>query len=227
MSSRNQLSSKQLRIYKESFGNYGDKPRATFQNDLVTMHARYDSLLKNTLEFLPTKFSILDVGCGLGNLHEFLLDLGIDHEYTGLELVSEMASFCENKFPNAKWIVGDIANLSEAVKYDIVVASGTFNLSMQETPNVWLNYVRMSLSKMYSLANSAVSFNALSGFSEFRAKNLFYFEEKWALDFARSKTRFFNLSYLSPLYEFTLSLVKEECIRKKFCAREFDRYFHS
>lgn len=225
MFSRDEISGKQTKAYKASFEYFGDHPRATYQNDRVTMNTRYHSLLKSSLQYLPKKFSVLDVGCGLGDLHQFLLESDIDHEYTGLELVSEMATFAQNKFPNANWIVGDVYDLNEEKKYDLVVASGTFNLKMEEKTGIWLEYVESSLSKMYNLASACVSFNALSAHSDYRVTDLFYFEENWALNFAQSKTRFFELSYLTPLYEFTLTMIKELSLRNKFCDSEFAKYF--
>ena len=57
--------------YAEQVRKFGEDPRATFQNDLLTMHLRYAHLLANLGAGNDEgSFSIYDVGCGTCELHE-------------------------------------------------------------------------------------------------------------------------------------------------------------
>lgn len=224
-SNGNSIGDHQIDLYKARFLEFGDNPKSTFQNDTSTMTIRYDLLVRDVLRFLPVNFSILDVGCGLGDLHKFLLEIGLQHHYTGVEIVEEMVELAMVKYPEANFYVGNFLGMNLPKEYDFVVASGTYNMKGHHSDDEWYTYVEACISRMYELAKIAISFNALSPYSDYRDNSLFYFDEDSALALIRSKSRFINLSYLSPLFEFTVSALKPASMQGKYMVPELNKYF--
>jgi len=83
--------------------------------------------------------SLLDVGCGLGDLAAFLDKLGIDVDYTGVDVVPEMLARAGQANPGRRFECLDIfaettgqvlATLGVSEPFDIVFCSGALNLNL-------------------------------------------------------------------------------------------------
>ncbi len=74
--------------------------------------------------------SILDVGCGLGDLCEFLDEEGIACNYLGVDLLEEMINRARHRFPSRRFRVLDLISdpASAGETFDVVYSSGVFNL---------------------------------------------------------------------------------------------------
>ena len=75
--------------------------------------------------------SLLDVGCGLGDLLTYLESLGLGVRYTGLDLLEKMVQAARRNHPGHDFMQGDIfkANPFAPESFDVVFCSGAFNLS--------------------------------------------------------------------------------------------------
>ena len=86
-------------------------------------------LLKDIIETLMRReFKILDVGCGTGMYYRVLSKDNPDIDYTGIDYSKDMIDKCKklfprDKYPNTKFLVGDIFNLNLSETYDIVICS--------------------------------------------------------------------------------------------------------
>jgi len=77
--------------------------------------------------------SILDVGCGLGDLCSYILEQGIDVDYTGVDILAEMIADAQKNCPVGNFICADIFKDKKVFgtkRFDVVFASGTFNLKL-------------------------------------------------------------------------------------------------
>lgn len=107
--------------------------------------------------------SVLDVGCGLGDLLPFLAARYPDMQYTGIDINSlflEAAAERYHDWPNVTFLHTDIgtANLPAA---DYVLASGALSYRNSEE-----DFLFRMIRKLYGCANKAVIFNLLSSLSE-------------------------------------------------------------
>lgn len=57
---------------------------------------------------LESATSILDVGCGYGDLAWVLAENGVRVPFTGIDLVPEHIAWCRTHMTGPKWILGDI-----------------------------------------------------------------------------------------------------------------------
>jgi hypothetical protein len=97
--SMNDIVQLQLDAYRANFLQYGDTPQGTYQNNAVTIEERHKQLMASLLPLLPQNFSLCDFGSGTCDLHEYLLKRGIEHRYTGIEIVPEMREVSQKKYP--------------------------------------------------------------------------------------------------------------------------------
>jgi SAM-dependent methyltransferase len=116
--------------------------------------------------------SILDVGCGLADFHAWLLERGVPHAYTGIDITPEMVTAASARFPEITMHHGEILNSSlfPERSFDYVFASGVFYLR-QEAPEA---YMQATVTRLFSLCRKAAAFNSLSVWSPVRDPGEFY-----------------------------------------------------
>lgn len=72
---------------------------------------------------IPLRSKILDVGCGSGEpIAQFLIAQG--YQLTGVDASEKMINLCQQRFPNATWLLADIRtlNLHLQEKFKAVIA---------------------------------------------------------------------------------------------------------
>lgn len=114
--------------YDKEFGNdYSDTP-----------------YIDKFLNYLEGK-SILDIGCGVGNLTKYIMDKGFNVE--GIDLSKEMLNIAKQKYSDIKFYEMNMKEITLRKKYDgIMLAYSLFHLTKKEVIEV--------LPKYYDLLNS-------------------------------------------------------------------------
>jgi len=81
---------------------------------------------KFALSYLDSKVkSILDVGCGTGELYEVFKDmLSNEISYTGIDISKKTINIAINRYPKINFIKGNFLNLKNNNKYDLVFSTG-------------------------------------------------------------------------------------------------------
>lgn len=119
-----------------------------------------------------SRASILDVGCGLADFHAWLLEQGVPHDYTGIDVTPEMVAAASTRFPDITVHHGEILSctLFPERSFDYVFASGVFYLR-REAPEA---YMQATVTRLFSLCRKAAAFNSLSTWSPVRDPGEFY-----------------------------------------------------
>jgi SAM-dependent methyltransferase len=211
--------------YGRQLRAHGDSPQATFQNDRTTQELRFERLLRGLLP-APGAVSVHDVGCGLCDLHAYLQQRGVAHEYSGSEIVPEMAELARRKYPGLTVAERDITEPPCAETYDIVVLSGTFNLPGVVERGDWDRHCRATLEQMFAMARRGIAFNFLTTYNTFSSPELHYMDPLSILDFCqRQLSRFVVVDHAYPLYEATVTVLREEPVRSRYGEAELAKYF--
>ncbi|WP_224365333.1 class I SAM-dependent methyltransferase [Hyalangium versicolor] len=147
-------------------------------------HANFQKLLEiATFARHPLKgASVLDVGCGTGDLVEVLQEHGIQ-EYLGIDLVKPSIGLARTKHPQHVFEEADFLEFELNQPYDFVLASGTLALRLETD-----NYAVMEalIEKMWESARHGVAFNFLSPKHEGQTDDaLFLYEIDRILSFCR------------------------------------------
>jgi len=104
--------------------------------------------------------SLLDVGCGLGDLASFLDKRGIEVEYTGVDVVEQMVIRARELHPSRSFECVNIFDDPEALggsTFDIVFCSGTLNLDLSNN----LEFVKTALPAMLCRTKESLVVNML------------------------------------------------------------------
>ena len=221
-----ELIKKQIEVYQKSFLEHGDTPKGTNQNDRDTQNLRFYKLLKTILDSHKTKFSIHDFGSGLCDMHKYLLDLNVEHTYTGTEIVPEMITTSLQKYPDIQVRNWDILNDEITETFDFSVVCGTFYIPGNVPPAEWKEFIFEAVKKLFNMSNFGISFNLLTTYKTRTDETLFYSEPQEIFDFCvNNLSRFVSIDHSMPLYEFSTTVFKKEYMKSLYASPAFDKYF--
>lgn len=100
--------------------------------------------------------SVLDYGCGVGDLLGYLNDKNIKGKYYGLDINEKYLEIAKSTYPGVTFYTGDITDISPSTKkVDWILASGTFNVMV---PEDWMLF---RISVCTRLVKRGVAFNLL------------------------------------------------------------------
>lgn len=106
---------------------------------------------------IPAEASVLDAGCGVGDLLGVLVEDGFSGPYTGIDLLPDFVTEAESRFsdrPATRFWTGDVADFSSS-QYDFVFASGLFDYKGE----VSLNNFRRTVTSLFNLTQKVLVFN--------------------------------------------------------------------
>lgn len=191
--------------YQRAFSEHGDSPAGVMW-PRGRQALRFDAL---TRHFSGDGFSVLDYGCGLSHLKEYLDQRFKRYEYLGADLVPEFVRAASAKHPDARVeLVRSHADVSESV--DHVVISGTFNIIDGVNRAVYLERVQSALLHLFSLARISLSVNFMTDRVDFVQPHALHINVEEMMDFTRRKLSprlRVDESYMP--YEFTLVVFKD------------------
>jgi SAM-dependent methyltransferase len=131
--------------------------------------------------------SILDIGCGNGELLPYINTLGHIGSYTGIDVNENLITEAQNKFPKHTFHLTNILDETLPLSADNVVISGLFNVNFGQN----IDFVQQMLKKSYTLATKRLIFNAISTHVNFTQKEMFYINPSEIFDFC--------ITQLSPI----------------------------
>lgn len=196
--------------YARRLRERGTGARGMDWRDEASQYLRFERLVLHLN--LAAGASLLDVGCGSGELFEFCRRQGLEVDYLGIDVSAEMVEACNRRFgPGA----ASRASLAELVRegrsFDYVVASGTFNVRQETPEDEWRRFLERSVVEMYFLARRALAFNAMSTRVDYRYDHLYYARaDEMAALADLCGTRDFVVDHAYPLFEMTTTLLRPQ-----------------
>jgi len=133
-------------------------------------YARF-AALKDNIDMEGLK--LLDVGCGLGNLLEYLTGEGVKVQYTGVDILPEMIEMAKKKNLDGEFICTDVFTDKSFTtdSFDVVYASGIFNLNLENNREFLLS----ALGHFFNISKKYICFNLLHYKSPNKEDTYFYF----------------------------------------------------
>ena len=103
--------------------------------------------------------SLLDIGCGLGDLYGYLQTSGISVDYFGIDVLEEMITKARIRYPDVLFMHTDLyaTVLQSYVPFNVLFASGIFNLRVDDN---W-RYLETMVSRMAKICDDTALFNLL------------------------------------------------------------------
>ncbi len=158
-------------LYKQLFEKYGVSPNAVKARSVEQQELRFKYLL--SCADIETNDSILDVGCGSGELLKYLRKNQLNGLYCGVDFIKEFIDYGNHlykKDKNSKFIQMDIVKDNFNESYDWVLLSGVFNDLREDSEKFFYS----TIDKMFESSNKGIVFNSLTKYVDYEDENLFY-----------------------------------------------------
>ncbi len=131
--------------------------------------ARFSVLLDATPK---ERYSLIDVGSGLGDLFAFLRRKSEPVDYTGVDILPQMVDRARKRFPEARFECLDVvSDTSWRETFDVVFASGIFNLRFPDN----IAFVTRAARRFREIGNRLCVANFLSDSSPCKEDPYFYY----------------------------------------------------
>ncbi|MBN1183782.1 MAG: class I SAM-dependent methyltransferase [Bacteroidales bacterium] len=208
--------------YQERLDHFGYSPATLGWGKEGRQDVRFKVL--SELIIARPQSSVLDVGCGFGDLYRFLINNQWHGKYYGIDIVPGLLNMAKEIDPDINVFEADVTSSdfpSADVKYDFVVASGVFNAKIKLTTNE--EHIKKALIKMYSLSNIAVCVDFMSTYVDFQDPLAFHTDPGWAFNVAKGLSRRVMLRHDYMPYEFTLIIYKDDSISSRNIFHEFEK----
>lgn len=142
--------------HRDALLRHGYSANALYWSNRDIQELRFQVLLEIGI---PTGSSVLDVGCGFGDLYGFMKRQKIDSNYTGIDLSAELIEKGAEHYPQANFFCGDLFDFKPAPQsYDYVLLSGALNEAMDDAGE----YAKRVIKTMYQTCRKRVAFNLLN-----------------------------------------------------------------
>ena len=185
-------------IYFESAKAYPFDHRGVKWASAESQRIRFEVLCEIAEDFF--KSSILDVGCGLGHLIDYLLSNQFSGLYKGIDTVDQMIVASKKRYPLFDFETNVLDSIQNAA-YDYVIASGIFTFvnwpSMQST-----------IEKLFLCSKKGVAFNSLSAFAIEKEAEIFYPDPRSVFEFCKKITSNVVLRQDYMPHDFTIYLYR-------------------
>lgn len=193
------------KLYQEKFKKYGVAPQSLLWKTKGSAHQRFRQFWAE-IDF--TGKSVLDIGCGFGELGNFLTKRYERVSYTGMDIVPEFINEGKKKYPSLNLIIGNYLDDRVDNRYDIVIASGILNSNYGDD-NIKIR--TDAIEKMFALTNDVLAFNMLGGHphpDNTDDSNVWYADSLEILKYSLSLTRRVILRHHYHPKDFTIFMYK-------------------
>lgn len=187
--------------YDHLVNQYGHSPRACDYGRPQSQETKFRILSEVTDLSGQT---ILDVGCGFADYAAYLSDHFPDVRYRGVDLSSRMIESAKALHPELDLRLVNILRDTLNERFDVVSANGIFYLLGSGAEAMMKDLIRT----MFSLADHALAFNSLSGWTEDPEAGEFYADPVETLLFCRKLTPWVTIRHDYHPRDFTIYMYK-------------------
>ena len=196
--------------YNECFEKHGDTHLGVdwpkYEDTLIRHQVMLD-LIKDK----NTNNSLLDFGCGLGHLYEFILKNNYSEnlKYSGLDINLNFHNYCSSKYPDIQFYLKDVLKDNELPNFDYIVCNGTFTEKRDLTYDEMYSFMTHVLLKLWDKTNKGISFNVMSKLVDWERDDLFHVSiDEICLFLKNNLSRNFIIRNDYKLYEYTIYVYK-------------------
>ena len=154
--------------------------------------------------------SLLDVGCGYGDLAVFLRQSGWSGSYTGVDIVPGLVTAGREKYPGLDLRHLDIELDAINETFDWVTCIGALSGNTVEVP--YLVHLRSMLEAMWAKCRCGISFNLLSPYVDYRSPVHAHPEISDVLGIVKDLSRRFVVRNDYMPFEYTVYVVRDDVI---------------
>lgn len=206
-------------MYRAGYNDHGDSPAA-----LLTPKGRNNLRFRALLPFIDKPgLSVLDYGCGLGYLFDYLQEQGASVRYAGMDMMPEFIDVCRLKHGDKAEFQLIEAEQPLERRFDLVFASGVFNIRSHADDRLSRAYATARLKQLFDAADVALVCDFLSPYVDFKQGDSQHFDTGFIAEFcARELSRRFVIRHDLLPYEYTLIAWRDDTILRPHNVFEVD-----
>ncbi len=200
-----------VKHYETCFNAHGDSHQGVDWPNREDAEIRYRVML-DLITSATQPVSLLDFGCGLSHLWDFIQQQGLHHiTYSGLDLSKKFVSACRKKYPELTYYCADLLQEEADIPmFDYVIANGLFTEKCDLSYDRMLEYVMELLPIVFSRADKGLAFNVMSTYVDWQRDDLFHVPVEVVTDFVVKKlSRHFVVRNDYGLYEYTVYVYRQ------------------
>jgi SAM-dependent methyltransferase len=197
--------------YTTRYEKYGYDPRSLGW-ERENQEVRFEVL---TSQYKLSNRNILDIGCGFGDLNNYLKNKESDYRYFGIDLVEpfiEEAKKLQTE-ENVQFKKANILEFHPKELFDYAIASGIFNYQLSDGLNY--EYIEEVMHKTLDITKDGLAFDFLSDKVDFKDNKLFYNNSEKILNLALRFSRNIVLRSDYMPFEFSIFIFKDQSYNKK------------
>lgn len=193
-------------IYGGNFKINGFSPEAVFWTK-EKQEIRFQSLIS---KFNLENKSILEFGCGFGDINKILKNTYKSYEYLGVDLVEDFIKTGEKVYGNSnvRFQCGDFLSKDFDGKFDYVIESGIFNMKLKDMDNY--DFIEASIKKAFEICNEAIAFNFLTERVNFKSDGFYYINPEKVLQIAYKYSKRVILKNDYMPFDYTIIIYKND-----------------
>ena len=188
----NNVSEEIKKLYQGKFTKYGIDPKSLCWHEKGAAHQRFRQFWAE-IDF--NNKSVLDVGCGFGEMAKFLRKRYTDVSYTGIDIVPEFIEEAKKLYPEYRFIATDYFSEPLVERFDVILASGVLNSNIPDLPagrQGNIKYRKEAIKIMFNHTKKVLAFNMLGGHpapKNYPKRNVWYADSLEILEYCVSLTR--------------------------------------
>ena len=200
---------KMISTYKNQLKKFGPVPAA-----LGCPKGRQDIRFEALTKYLNKGNSLLDYGCGFGDLFLFLKKKDLKITYNGCDVVKSFIEIAKEKYPKENFFQTEVDKKLDK-KYDHIIASGVFNFLYTESKKKHEDLLKKSLTILFNSSKKTLSVDFLSEFVDFQDKDTYHQNVSKLIRFvSENLSRRFLINHSYMPYEFCIHIFKNDEILK-------------
>ena len=141
--------------YQKSLKQYGESPKALLWWDYRSMAIRFRELVKDVA---IDGRSVLDAGCGMGDLLPYLYAKSSSFKYLGVDINKGFIEIAKKRYEGHDFKVTDPFS-KQLGEFDVVISSGVMNGNYEG----WLDRRKRMIKALYQQSKEALAFNMAGG----------------------------------------------------------------
>lgn len=188
--------------YRKSLELYGESPKALLWWDYRSMAIRFRELVRD----VPVEGkSILDAGCGMGDLLPFLYAKSANFKYLGIDKNPGFIEIAKKRYEGHDFKLGDPFGRRIGL-FDVVLSSGVMNGNVKN----WLAKRKKMIANLFEQTDEALAFNMAGGLKPLPSDSLIaYADAQKIFDYCKtlSSRAILKTDYLAK--DFTIVMFKK------------------
>ena len=195
---------KSLNLYKQKFEEFGVSPQALQWKTKGAAHQRFRQFWAQ-IDF--DEKNVLDVGCGFGEMGNFLTKRYKNVKYKGVDIMPEFIEKGKQLYPDLELVSGDYFKSPDKNKYDTIICSGALNSNTKNN----MEFRKNAIKTMFEHTTNLLAFNMLGGHPALKnntGSNIWYADSLEILEYCMSLTRRVVLRHHYHPTDFTIFMYR-------------------